>query len=88
MKHPNHEGLQDLYSYPVNGPATHRHYKGGLYRFLYYGYSEASIAPVVVYQSVETGAVWIRPREDFEAMLDKKTKLLRFTPIEVNHEQV
>lgn len=85
MKHPSHEGLQDIYKYPVEGPATHRHYKGGLYRFLYYGYSEASVATVVVYQSLQDGAVWTRPREDFEAVVDKKTKLLRFTPIGENN---
>lgn len=44
--------------------ATHRHYKGGLYRLLFEGQIEADLSRVVVYQGID-GRVWVRPREEF-----------------------
>lgn len=80
-KHPDWSGQQGPVRHSTAGfHPTHRHYKGGLYMKLYDAYREASVAPLVVYMG-EDGVVWTRPREDFEAVVDKKSKLLRFTPL-------
>lgn len=51
---------------------THRHKKGGGYRFLGYGVQEADRSRVAIYDDAE-GTVWVRDAAEFEDG--------RFTPI-------
>lgn len=43
----------------------YQHYKGGLYRVIANGRDEVTLGHVVVYQSLATGEVWIRPTKSF-----------------------
>ena len=45
--------------------ATHRHYKGGLYREIGRGKIEADQTPAVIYAN-EFGEVWVRPAAEFD----------------------
>lgn len=42
-----------------------RHYKGGLYRVLAVGRDESTLAPVVVYESLDNHGVWVRSLKDW-----------------------
>jgi len=50
---------------------VYRHYKGGLYRVHSYGFLEATMTPVVIYESIEqnadlpSGTYFVRPLEEF-----------------------
>ena len=44
---------------------THRHRKGGLYRFISHGILETDRSPVVIYDDAQ-GTVWVRPTSEFE----------------------
>ncbi len=65
----------------------YRHYKGGLYKVHTVAYSEATLEPVVVYESitesesVPKGTFWVRPLSEFTEELPKKAKerVKRFT---------
>ncbi len=66
---------------------VYRHYKGGLYRVHTVAYFEATLEPVVVYESltdselVPKGTFWVRPLSEFTEELPKKAKerVKRFT---------
>lgn len=61
--------------------ATHRHYKGGLYRKLSEGKHSETGEEVVVYEHLyphERG-IWVRPTEMFNGHLEDGTR--RFTPL-------
>ena len=46
--------------------AVRRHVKsGGLYIIVDEGYQESDASPVVVYKSLVTGTVWVRPAVEF-----------------------
>jgi hypothetical protein len=49
--------------FQMTGP-THKHVKGGLYRKIGEGRIEATLEPVVVYESME-GEIWVRPTANF-----------------------
>lgn len=42
-----------------------QHHKGGLYKFISWGKQESSQNVCAIYESVETGEVWIRPKKEF-----------------------
>ena len=57
---------------PPSGPPiradwvpTHRHRKGGLYRFISRGILETDRSTVVIYDDAQ-GTVWVRPTSEFE----------------------
>lgn len=56
------------YSLPTHRQCTleYRHYKGGLYRLLHYAFMEIDKSEVACYQDVETGAIYVRPLNEFE----------------------
>ena len=59
---------------PVVG-ATYHHYKGGRYRVLSLPMRECDRVSMVCYQSIETGATWVRPlAEWFQPIDDRKTR--------------
>ncbi len=66
----------------------YRHYKGGLYRFigdatLEWCADDDSCSMVVVYRSVETNHLWVRPRAEFRGVVSVNGKLVqRFHKVE------
>lgn len=54
---------------------THRHRKGGDYRFLATGIDEATREPVVIYDDAD-GTIWVRAKAEFEDG--------RFTPLKTD----
>ena len=67
--------------------ATHRHFKGGLYRVLYEGVGDANNGrnyekKSTVYQSIETGEISSRYTEEFEEFVEHNNrKIRRFFPL-------
>jgi hypothetical protein len=60
----------------------YRHYKGNIYKFLYRATHTETLEDLVVYQSVETGAVWVRPAKMFFEYLETEQYTgFRFTPL-------
>ncbi len=49
---------------PASWEPTHRHKKGGLYRYLYKGILESDHSAIVVYDDRE-GQVWVRAAKEF-----------------------
>lgn len=49
---------------PINQRYTH-YKKGGLYVILCYAIRESDFVSMVVYKSVETLKVWVRPESEF-----------------------
>jgi hypothetical protein len=48
----------------------YKHYKGGLYRLLSEATHTETGENLVVYMSVETGLIWVRPVEMFYELID------------------
>lgn len=63
---------------PKNG-SMFQHYKGGRYEIVATGFIEESVAPCVVYKSLESNTVWVRTAEDFFENVEYKGEIvLRF----------
>ena len=60
---------------------TYRHYKGNLYKVLAIAKHSETVEDMVVYRSVKTGEVWVRPAGMWSEIVDDKGTL-RFTPEE------
>lgn len=56
--------ISGAFSKAVPG-CTYRHRKGMVYTVLHIGFMEGDLSPVVIYQGI-TGAVWVRPKAEFE----------------------
>jgi hypothetical protein len=54
----------------LDHPRRYRHYKGGVYEIVTEARLEATEELVFVYRNVETGDVWVRPRADFDDMVN------------------
>jgi hypothetical protein len=59
--------------------ATHRHYKGGFYRFVTDARHSETEEPMAVYQSLQDGSYWVRPLAMFNETLADGRR--RFQPI-------
>ena len=57
---------------------TYRHYKGNLYKVIAFAKHSETVEDMVVYQSVKTGDVWVRPTGMWNETVDDKGTL-RFT---------
>lgn len=60
----------------------YRHYKGGIYELVCEAVLEADHTPVIVYRG-QDGKTWVRPREDFFALVDPAdtgARIARFAP--------
>ena len=57
---------------------TYRHYKGNLYKVIALAKHSETVEDMVVYQSVKTGDVWVRPMSMWNEIVDEKNTL-RFT---------
>ena len=61
----------------------YKHFKGGMYKFLYRATHSETLEDLVVYQSVENGKVYVRPASMFFEYIDSEAyKGFRFTPID------
>jgi hypothetical protein len=61
--------------------ATHRHYKGGLYRVVGVAKHSESLEPMTLYEHLwpNPPALWVRPKDKFEGRIEDGR--LRFTPL-------
>ena len=61
--------------------ATHRHYKGGLYRVVGVAKHSETLEPMIVYEHLwpNPPGLWVRPKEMFEGHIENGR--LRFTPL-------
>ena len=50
---------------PIVVQGIYRHYKGGIYQVLGTALSSETQEQLIVYKSVETGIIWIRPEKMF-----------------------
>ena len=57
---------------------TYRHYKGNVYRIIAFAKHSETTEKMIVYQSVEDGATWVRPYSMWNETVDEKGTL-RFT---------
>ncbi len=64
---------------------TYRHYKGNLYKVIALAKHSETTEDMVVYQSLTTGEVWVRPAGMWNQIVDDKGTL-RFTKIK--HEGI
>ena len=59
----------------------YKHYKGNIYKIINIGQHSETLEKMIIYQSEETGEVWIRPYKMWNEIVDKNNTL-RFTIIE------
>lgn len=59
----------------------YRHYKGNIYRIIQIAKHSETLEDMIVYQSIATGEVWVRPYKMWNEIVDGRD-LLRFTLIE------
>ena len=57
---------------------TYRHYKGNLYKIIALAKHSETVEEMIVYKSVKTGDVWVRPKSMWNETVDEKGTL-RFT---------
>lgn len=57
---------------------TYRHYKGNVYKIIALAKHSETLEGMIVYQSVKTGDVWVRPAKMWNETVDKNGTL-RFT---------
>ena len=57
---------------------TYKHYKGNLYKVIALAKHSETCEDMVIYQSVEKGDVWARPKSMWNNVIDDKGTL-RFT---------
>jgi len=64
--------------------ATHRHYKGGLYRLIGFGTHTETKEPMVLYEHLwpHERAMWVRPRAIWDSLVES-TGEVRFEPLVV-----
>lgn len=56
----------------------YRHYKGNIYKIIAFAKHSETVEDMIVYQSIENGDVWVRPKYMWNEIIDKKGTL-RFT---------
>lgn len=56
----------------------YKHYKGNLYKIIALGKDSETTNDVIVYKSVKTGEVWVRPYSMWNEIVDN-SGTLRFT---------
>lgn len=59
----------------------YKHYKGNVYKIIALGKHSETVEDMVVYQSVKTGEVWVRPKRMWNENVGDN-KILRFTLLE------
>ena len=59
----------------------YKHFKGNLYQIIALANCSETNEELVVYQSIETNKIWVRPKKMWNEIVDDKNTL-RFTLIE------
>jgi len=49
-----------------------KHFKGGVYKLLHHGFDSKDLSKVVIYQSEETGDIFVRPHDEFFGTVTKQ----------------
>ena len=57
----------------------YKHYKGNYYKIIAIAKHSETLEDMIVYQSTETDAVWVRPKSMWNDIIDKENNILRFT---------
>lgn len=57
----------------------YKHYKGNYYKIIAFAKHSETLEDMIVYQSTETDAVWVRPKSMWNDIIDKENNILRFT---------
>jgi len=57
---------------------TYRHYKGNYYKIIAFAKHSETMEEMIVYQSTETDAIWVRPKSMWNEIVDERDTL-RFT---------
>ena len=57
---------------------TYKHYKGNLYKIIAFAKHSETCEEMIVYQSIEHGDTWVRPKRMWNEIVDDKGTL-RFT---------
>lgn len=57
---------------------TYRHFKGNIYKIIAIAKHSESAEDMVVYESVKTGEIWVRPQKMWNEIVDNNGTL-RFT---------
>ena len=60
---------------------TYRHYKGNIYKILYFAKHSETMEDMIIYQSTETKDIWTRPYKMWNEVVDDNNTL-RFTLID------
>ena len=61
----------------------YRHYKGGIYEYLYEATLESDLSLMMVYRAAN-GTIWIRPKEVFHEIIEVDgERVARFAPVEI-----
>ncbi len=56
----------------------YKHYKGNLYKIINFAKHSETTEDMIVYQSVKTGEIWVRPKNMWNEIIDDNGTL-RFT---------
>jgi len=59
----------------INKNDIYRHYKGGEYKILDFGFSTENEVPVVIYQSLKDQKIWVRSQAEFIGEVEVKGKI-------------
>lgn len=59
---------------------TYKHYKGNMYKVIALAKHSETLEDMIVYQSVKTNEIWVRPKKMWNEIVDDKGTL-RFTPV-------
>ncbi len=59
---------------------TYKHYKGNIYKVIALAKHSETLEDMIVYQSVKTNEIWVRPKKMWSEIVDDKGTL-RFTPV-------
>ena len=57
---------------------TYKHYKGNLYKIIGFAKHSETMEDMIVYQSIENNAIWVRPYSMWNEIVDE-IGTLRFT---------
>lgn len=77
---PLHEDGSSEKSTDLQEGSLWRHFKGGVYRILHLARIEATLETVVVYHSLSSDDVWVRPLEVW--LEEVRPGVPRFVPVE------
>ena len=57
---------------------TYKHYKGNYYKIIAFAKHSETMEDMIVYQSTETDAIWVRPKSMWNEIVNEEGRL-RFT---------